>query len=146
MSTGKTIRLHIKRFHAARGYTTPADDEALGIRSLDVAKIPTLKLVGWGKRVDGRSFVITEDLAGYDAADKLIANGLVFDKVAKPIAGLAAELHKANLHHRDLYLCHFFIRREPLDIRLIDAARVEQLPGWPMRTLDHKDLAQLGTA
>jgi len=30
-------------------------------------------LVGWGKLVDGRSFVITEDLCGYRDAEKMVA-------------------------------------------------------------------------
>jgi hypothetical protein len=144
LASGRKLRLHIKRFNPSRGFTTPADDEALGIRSLILADIPTVKLVGWGRRTDGRSFVITEDLTGYEPADKLLAQGFIFDKIAKPIADLTAKLHSANLHHRDLYLCHFFIRRDPLDVRLIDAARVKQLPGWPMRQRwIIKDLAQL---
>ena len=51
---------------------------------------------------------------------------------------LAAEsadpLHDEDLHHRDLYLCHFFANPgDPRDLRLIDAGRVKRLPGWPLR-------------
>src|SRR3989442_2331144 len=60
LANGRAIRLHIKRYHPARGFTTPADDEAQGIRALNVEKIPTIRLVGWGKMLDGRSFIITE--------------------------------------------------------------------------------------
>lgn len=142
---GSPIRLHIKRYRPERGFTTPADDEARGIRSLLVENIPTAPLVGWGKLLDGRSFIITEDLQGFRALDKLIAAGLPFDKILSPTASLAAQLHLANLHHRDLYLCHFFAKTgdDRVELKLIDAARVRRLPGWPMRSRwIIKDLAQ----
>lgn len=142
--SGRAIRLHIKRYKLVRATTAPAEEEAQAIRMLETSEVPALKLVGWGKMDDGRSFLITEDLTGYEAADKLVRKGMVFERIAKPIAELAAKLHRANLHHRDLYLCHFFVRRDPLDIRLIDAARVKRLPGWPFRMRwIVKDLAQL---
>ena len=140
----RTIRLHIKRYHPHRGARSPADEEAQGIRALQIEKIPTAPLVGWGGTTDGRSFIITEDLAGYRPADKLIAAGLPFDRILTTSADLAAKLHQAGLHHRDLYLCHFFVcEAEPEQVKLIDAARVRRLPGWPMRQrwID-KDLAQ----
>lgn len=144
LSDGRHIRLHIKRYHPARGATTPAEDEAQAIRALEIEKIPTVPLVGWGRLIDGRSFLITEDLAGYRDAEKAIRDGLAFEKVLQPTADLAAKLHSAGLHHRDLYLCHFFVNEtDPTDLRLIDAARVKRLPGWPMRQRwIVKDLAQ----
>lgn len=144
LANGRHIRLHIKRYHPARGATTPAEDESLGIRALQIEGIPTVPLVGWGKLVDGRSFLITEDLTGYRDAEKAVREGLAFEAILEPTADLAAKLHRAGLHHRDLYLCHFFVRPEaPTDLRLIDAARVRRLPGWPLRTRwIVKDLAQ----
>jgi len=132
---GKNVRLHIKRYKPAPGEKTPADEEANAIQVLYAEQIPTLKLVGWGKLADGRSFIITEDLAGYRAADKLIEAGTkTFEELLEPTADLAAKLHKAGLHHRDLYLCHFFVRENgDLDIRLIDAARVARLGGFLTR-------------
>src|SRR5438874_7152518 len=106
---GRAARLHIKRYAPARGFTTPADDEAKGIRALLIEKIPTAPLVGWGKLLDGRSFVITEDLAGFRPADKLVMEGFPFSELAEPTADLTAQLHHVGLHHRDLYLCHFFM-------------------------------------
>jgi hypothetical protein len=143
---GKTIRLHIKRYRPAPGFTTPADDEARAIQALNVEQIPTMNLVGWGKLADGRSFIITEDLSGYRAADKLIEAGTkTFDQLLEPTADLAAKLHRCGLHHRDLYLCHFFARveGEASDVRLIDAARVARLGGIFVRgRWIVKDLAQ----
>ncbi len=144
LADGRHVRLHIKRHHPARGTTTPADDEALGIRALMIERIPTVPLVGWGRLIDGRSFLITEDLAGYRDAEKLVRDGLAFEKLLQPSADLAGKLHAAGLHHRDMYLCHFFANvNDPANLRLIDAGRVKRLPGWPMRNRwIVKDLAQ----
>ena len=120
LSDGRHVRLHIKRYHPARGITTPADDEAQAIRAMEIEKIPTVPLVGWGKLIDGRSFLITEDLAGYHDAEKAIRTGLSFEKVLEPTADLTAKLHGSGLHHRDLYLCHFFVNAaDSTDLRLI---------------------------
>lgn len=142
---GKKIRLHIKRYHPARGMTTPAEDEEKAIRALQIEQIPTLQIVGWGKLTDRRSFIITQDLEGYRAADKLLeSGGVTFDSILESTADLAAKLHKSGLHHRDLYLCHFFVREsDPKDVRLIDAARVQRLGGVFTRgRWINKDLAQ----
>ena len=142
---GKIRRLHIKRYFPARGFSTPADEESQGIRALEIEQIPTAPLVAYGKLKDGRSFIITEDLQGFRPADKLIADGFDFEKLLNPTAEVAAKLHAKGLHHRDLYLCHFFVdpQKEPIDLRLIDAARVKRLPGFLTRQRwIVKDLAQ----
>jgi len=129
LADGSKVRLHIKRYPPARRSTTPADDEANGLQALGAEQIPTAPLVGWGKLGDGRSFVITEDLYGYQPADKLIAAGEVaFDRLIEPTADVAAKLHGRGLHHRDLYLCHFFVKADDanVELRLIDAARAIQ--------------------
>jgi hypothetical protein len=150
LADGSSVRLHIKRHRAVRSATTPAADEAVGIQLLQAANVPTVSLVAWGRLPDGRSFLITEDLAGYQPLDKLIVSGTVrFDTVCHPVADLAAKLHLAGLHHRDLYLCHLFakVESEPgsrIDLRLIDAGRVKHLPRlWFTGRWIVKDLAQL---
>src|SRR5262249_9215265 len=61
-----------------------------------------------------------------------------------PTADLAAKLHRANLHHRDLYLCHFFAKAsgDTVDLKLIDVARVSRLGTWFRGRWIIKDLAQ----
>ncbi len=142
---GTPVRLHIKRHEPVRYGYNPADLESQGIRALQVEGIPTVPLVGWGMLADGRSFLISEDLADFRAADKMIEAGTPFERLLAPTAELAAKLHTRGLHHRDLYLCHFFAKETGLtvDVRLIDAARVKRLPVLFFRNRwIVKDLAQ----
>lgn len=146
LSDGGKTRWHIKRYLTASGAPS-ADAELRGHRLLVDAGVPTLDIVAHGSLADGRSFVITNDLAGYDAADKLIERGATtFDALLEPTAQLAARLHNAELHHRDLYLCHFFIKLDGAvvaDARLIDVARVAKLASrFTKRRWIVKDLAQ----
>lgn len=146
---GRPIRLHIKRFapiHRSRHSKTPADIEAAAIQLLTDHQIPTVPLVAWGHLTDGRSFIMTQDLAGHAPADQWADSEAKFEKLIQPVAHLVAQLHTAGLHHRDLYLCHIFIAEaaDGLSLRLIDAGRVRHLPRWPMRRRwIIKDLAQL---
>jgi len=142
---GSVTRLHVKRFPPRASLPTDADCEVQGYRLLAAAKVPSARLVASGHGADLRSFIAVEDLAGYQPADKLIESGTPFATLLNPLADLAALLHERGLHHRDLYLCHFFVTLTPsIDIRLIDAARVNKLPGLFMRQRwIVKDLAQL---
>lgn len=142
---GAAVRLHVKRYRSGWSSRRAARREVEGLRLLRAAGVPTAELAAWGELADGRSFVMLADLAGYRPADTLVAGGLPFDRLLLPTARLAARLHGAGLHHRDLYLCHFFVAELPpeLDVRLIDAARVRRLPRWPLRRRwIVKDLAQ----
>lgn len=145
LANGQTIRWHVKRFQPVNGPETPAAEEVRGHELLIKRQIPTATLIAWGRLIDGRSYTIFEDLGGYLAADKRIEAGTPFDRLLQPTADLAALLHNAGLHHRDLYLCHFFVRLdgETVDVRLIDSARVRPLPAFLTRTRwIVKDLAQ----
>jgi hypothetical protein len=142
---GSDVRWHIKRFNPATGAAAAIENEAKGYEALSRANIPTAPLVGYGINADGGSFVIFEDLAGYKPADKLIEGGTQFELLLEPTAALAARLHTAGLHHRDLYLCHFMARidADGTDLKLIDTARVKPLPGRFTRARwIVKDLAQ----
>jgi hypothetical protein len=161
---GSAVRLHVKRYTvpAPAGDETPAEVEVRGHQLLADRGIPTSALVTWGVRADRRSFTVWLDLAGYTPGDKLVEGGLPFERLLGPTADLAGRLHKAGLHHRDLYLCHFMAKpgdavpaatageaegdaagEAVADVRLIDVARVRQLPGFlTRRRWVVKDLAQ----
>ena len=137
-------RLHIKR--NKKGYSGAAD-EAAKLQLLKRANVPSVPLAGYGKLNDGRGFLITDDLAGYEDAEVLVKADLAaFERLLKPTAALAAKLHAAGLHHRDLYLCHFYVKsgNGGFDVRLMDAGRVAQWPRWLKRRWLIKDLAQFG--
>ncbi|MGB7158750.1 MAG: lipopolysaccharide kinase InaA family protein [Tepidisphaeraceae bacterium] len=136
LADGTRVRWHVKRYRPTNDATSPARREVDGIRLLEEAQIPTVRIVGFSDVPGGRSFVITEDLAGFTAADKLIESGAAtFETLCGATADLAGMLHDRALHHRDLYLCHFFAKVEEgkVELRLIDAGRVARLPRWPLR-------------
>jgi hypothetical protein len=143
--SGVKKRWHVKRYPAASG-TTPAEAEVRGIELLAAKGIPTVPLVGWGITRDRKSFVLIDDLAEHRPCDKLLFGGMNFAPVLEPTADLSAKLHVAGLHHRDLYLCHFFTKPGEAgnapDLRLIDCARVKPLPRFFRRRWIVKDLAQ----
>ena len=147
LAGGGAIRLHVKRYGPqGKPGRRPADDEMRGAQLLRQAGIPTIPLAAAGVLPDGRNFVVTEHLYGYEAADKLLeSRALKFDALLEPTAEIAGKLHAAGLHHRDLYLCHFFVKADGgavQDVRLIDVARVAKLPRLFKRRWVVKDLAQ----
>ncbi len=160
-------RLHIKRNKPGfNGVQTEVD----GIKLLEGAGIASVPLVGYGMLHDGRGFLITDDLVGFEDSEKRVEVGLDFDRLLEPTAQLAARLHNAGLHHRDLYLCHFYAkaptftpgqrpgsehddalseeagaiprREDGIELRLMDAGRVRTLPRWFRQRWIVKDLAQ----
>lgn len=136
--SGEPVRLHLKRDKMR--LSTPCSDEVPGLELLRAASIPCPRLVARATLDDGRTAVMTLDLAGMKPAD---ASGLSFDRLFEPTVGLVARLHSAGLHHRDLYLNHLFVNpAKPDEIALLDAARVRRLPGWFRRRWIVKDLAQ----
>jgi hypothetical protein len=137
---GRRVRLHVKRYVSVDAATP----EVAGQRLLTDHAIPTAPLAGWGTHA-GKSFTIFDDLVGYTPADKLLNTGVAFDAILESTAALAAKLHHANLHHRDLYLCHFMVKLDDakVDLKLIDTARVRNLPGFlTRRRWIVKDIAQ----
>lgn len=134
-------RLHIKRNkHGFRG----VDQEVQGIRYLEKSGIPTVPLVGYGRLNDGRGFLITENLDDFADCERLLEAGIPFQKLLNPLALTAGKLHAARLHHRDLYIGHFWanLTTDPVQVRLIDAARVRPLPRLFKSRWLVKDIAQ----
>lgn len=133
-----SVRFHLKRDKMR--LSRPCRDEVAGLSLLRAASIPCPQLVACASLDDGRTAVMTLDLAGMKPAD---ACGLPFDQLFEPTVTLAAKLHRAGLHHRDLYLNHFFVNpSNPSEIALLDAARVRRLPVWFRKRWVVKDLAQ----
>ena len=134
-------RLHIKRNKP--GYSG-VELEVIGIQLLKQAGIESVPLVASGKLNDKRGFLITDDLVGFDDAEKLVRDGLPFQRLLSATATVAAKLHAAGLHHRDLYLCHIFARLDGNDVslRLMDAGRVRPVPRLFSRRWYVKDVAQ----
>jgi len=145
-------RYHLKRHAAMKVWPvvglarrTPAEAEVAAAGLLKSAGIPTLDVVAWGVLSDGRSYSITADLAGEISAQVWMRRGGRFDGVLASTARLAGVLHSAGLHHKDMYLCHFFVAENGGggEARLIDVGRVGRLPVWPLdRRWVVKDLAQ----
>ena len=80
---GRAIRFHIKRY---KDNGAAAEAEARGISTLMKHGIPTVPLVAWGRLGDGRSFLVTENLYGYQDAEKLVRGGAPFAKVLESTA------------------------------------------------------------
>lgn len=142
---GNVVRLHVKRDKLSCR-PEPVDDEAHGIMLLERKGISGAPLVASGRIADGRSFVITLNLDHYASGDRLVEGGQSFDLLLGPTLDVAVRLHRAGLHHRDLYLNHFYIRTSGDDkqppVRLIDAGRVKSLPFFFRRRWIVKDVAQ----
>ncbi len=139
---GRQIRLHLKR--DSKRVREPLALEARGIVLLDSAGIPTARRVAHGRLADGRSFIVTEQLYRHRAADMLLNEQPdLLRPILSATAEIAARLHAAGLHHRDLYLNHFFVDVEaPTRLCLIDTARVRALPRFFSSRWIVKDLAQ----
>lgn len=140
---GTPIRLHVKRDKRKR--REPMALEAHGITLLNNAGIDSAPLVAHGSLGD-RTFVITENLDGYLSADRLMETDIDRRPILLAMSELAAKLHNAGLHHRDLYANHFYMRPDAqagYEVRLIDTARVRRLPTFLRERWIVKDVAQL---
>lgn len=154
--------LHVKRHqpgqtapdpacaHLLRGrfmpQISPARAEIHALSLLQDARVPTLDIVAYGEAGDGRSFTASSDLSGYRSGQMLMRDQVPFAALSSATATLAAQLHNAGLHHRDLYLCHFFLPAGSssayANAKLIDIGRVRRLPAWTRTRWVVKDLAQ----
>ena len=99
----------------------------------------------------GRSFIVTAEIEGAVPADdyahahfasKDPAAARARRRFVRRLAEIVRRLHAAKLCHRDLYLCHAFVKETAgeFQIHLIDLQRVARftLPRWKV-----KDVAQL---
>jgi len=140
---------------------TGADNEWQAILKLEQLGIPTTPLVAWGRRgrlpASRQSFIITHDLSATVSLEDYCRNwpenpppvGLK-RALIKRVAEITATLHRLNLYHCDLYICHFLLDLssgrvpdpEKLRLHLIDLHRVRG-GGLRPRRWQVKDLAAL---
>jgi tRNA A-37 threonylcarbamoyl transferase component Bud32 len=88
---------------------------------------------------DGRGLFSTVALEGLRPIDD-VWRTLDPRRAVRAVADLARRLHACGLVHRDLYLCHLFVRPGKCDITLIDLARLRRSTSRRRRV---KDLAAL---
>jgi len=147
--------LYLKRYRGRAAAS--AGREWLRLADLQAAGIPCPERVAFGERRGllgpREGLVITLGIAGAEQADRWILDrpGRRRDLI-EAVAGLARRFHDAGFHHRDLYLCHFFVREAagrdgaggppPLEVFLIDLQRCRRL-GLRARRWLVKDLAQV---
>jgi len=151
-SGAPALVVYLKRYRG-RLRAGAARHEWRRLYQLRAAGIPCPEPVAFGESrgLFGRrqSFLMTAEIPGATQADWWIEErpGRRRELVAA-VADLAHRFHRAGFHHRDFYLCHFFVREAAkteaagagLDLFLIDLQRCGRLEGrrWLV-----KDLAQL---
>ena len=164
-SRGRPVTFFLKRHEPAsfleklrawlrlRRPSTPARTEWENIQELARLGIATMPPIAFGEDPGtGRSFVMTAKIDFAEPADDF-ARGRLTPRRGAAAAGrrkfvrrlgeLVRKLHAAGLTHRDLYLCHIFVREIDGDYRLylIDLQRLG--PRVFKRRWKVKDLAQL---
>lgn len=135
----------------------PGPAELANLRAAQRLGIPVPEPVAAGadRRRDCPSFFATRSLEGFTPLHEYIpvrlrdplsadARGLKWE-IIRRLAECARRMHEAAYFHRDLYLCHFFVRENPqarggIELILIDYTRLTRSyrNRWQV-----KDLAQL---
>ncbi len=92
-----------------------------------------------GLLCDGRGLFSTVALDGLQPIED-VWKSLEPRRAVRAIADLARRLHACGLVHRDLYLCHLFVKPGEYDLTLIDLARLTRSTSRRRRV---KDLAAL---
>ena len=130
--------------------------ELVNIMRLQTAGLATLTAAAAGEAgPEEGSFILIEELQGYQPLDDFLKDFLdgsnrpkaLRDKrqLIKSLARYVRRMHETGIDHRDLYLCHFFVRGEQpaQSLRLIDLQRIKKSFGLRQRHGFIKDLAAL---
>ena len=130
--------------------------ELTNICRLQKAGLATLIAAAVGESgVNEGSFILVEELSGYQPLHEFMASFLAESNQIKMLRGkreliralarYVRRLHARGLDHRDLYLCHFFLRpEEPAQsLRLIDLQRIKRSWGLRRRHGFIKDIAAM---
>lgn len=122
---------------------------ALGVPSL----IPLAYGIRGGSPAQQQSFIVTRELTDVIQLDHFFEQHSVDVKtkrrIIKCVAVIARELHRSGINHRDFYLCHFMMKKQPVlgidaapEIYLVDLHRAQLRAQVPVRWLV-KDLGGL---
>lgn len=147
-----------KNLFNARLPVVSARNEYLAINKLTKLNIDSLQLIGFGQRglnpARLQSFVITKALSDHislanvcqDWPDNPPSPRLKRNLIRK-VAEITRRLHDNGINHRDLYLCHFLMKRQHHhaslpQLYLIDLHRVQIRANTPFRW-KVKDLAAI---
>ena len=118
-------RVALRRMVSLNPPVSMAEREIRSIVRVTDLGIPTLRWLAFGGELTARgrrerSFLITEELAGAEQADKYFearfAGVLTPEQTAlkrrliRAAADIARRMHEARLSHRDFYLCHLLVR------------------------------------
>ena len=130
--------------------------ELTNICRMQKASLATLVAAAVGESgVNEGSFILVEELSGYQPLHEFMASFLAEPdqteilrgkrELVRALAKYIKRLHAAGLDHRDLYLCHFFLRPEEpsQSLRLIDLQRVRRSWGLQQRHGFIKDIAAM---
>ncbi|NBO91164.1 MAG: hypothetical protein EBV06_02425 [Planctomycetia bacterium] len=147
------------------GNWSPAMQEAKNLEWARQQGVPVPAVVAAGELIspegEFQSYLAVEELTDQMAVHEalpIVKGRLTPDQFSQWKRGLAAEmarlsriLHDRQHFHKDLYLCHFYVREEdmkgvPSDwtgrVSLIDLHRLAYHP-WTWRIFQSKDIAQL---
>lgn len=132
-----------------------AKNEWLAITRLHTLGIPTLNVVGYGRRgwdpAHMQSFLMTEELPEHISLEDFCKNWktnppdfLFKQKLLNEVARIAKTIHQNGINHRDFYICHFLLTKPYSDgkLYLIDLHRAQIRRETPVRWII-KDLAGL---
>jgi hypothetical protein len=143
----------LKAWFTLRRVRSHARTEWENIARLARLGIPTMQPVAFGEDpATGRSFLLTAEIGSATPADDFARERFVSGrraavhtrrKFVRRLAELIRTLHAAGLTHRDLYLCHVFVRETGSDfqLHLIDLQRMG--PRLLLRRWRVKDVAHL---
>lgn len=123
------------------------------IHAFRAAGIPTLTPLAAGERGSWfrrESFLLTEELSGFQSVENWLRSRQAPGPAEKRaliahVAALTRRIHTHGFNHRDLYLCHIFLRFDVADgwqWRVLDLQRVDRRRWFRTRWIV-KDLAAL---
>jgi len=126
-----------------------AKNEWQAIEKLHDLNIPTMSLMGYGRRglnpAKQQSFLLTQELKNVISLEDLIKEKISYSQktsLIKEVARIARILHQNGINHRDFYICHFLLNKKTQTLYLIDLHRAQIRKTTPLRWLV-KDLAGL---